>query len=472
MISEIVPLWEHQRKAVEIAKDLPGYGFLFDVGAGKTLTTITTLRHKYAQEGRLLRTLILGPPIILENWAREWAKFSKIKSKDITVLNGTGAKRLEKFRAHSAEPQIFITNFESLLMPDLFEALCAWSPEVLVVDESHRCKDMTTKRTRAVLKLSKAARFKYILTGTPVLNSPMDVFSQFLILDGGETFGDRFYAFRAAYFYDKNAGMRGMQRYFPDWRLKDGALEAIGRLMSFRSMYVRKQDCLDLPPLVRQTVYVEMSPEQKKHYLEMKDDYLTYVGNAACVAELAITKALRLQQIVSGYIKTEDGLERELKSTPRQTALKDLLEEITPGSKVLVWAVFQSNYAQIRKVCEEIGVEYVEITGEVSPKKKQEAVDRLNNDPKVRVLIGHPGSGGVGVNLIAASYSIYYSRAFSLEFDIQSEARNYRAGSEQHEKITRIDLVTKDTIDELVLDALASKQTVSEKVLRESLVRV
>ena len=96
-----------------------------------------------------------------------------------------------------------------------------------------------------------------------------------------------------------------------------------------------------------------------------------------------------------------------------------------------------------------------------------DAVERLNNDPSCRVLIGHTGSGGIGINLIAASYSIFYSRSFSLEYDIQAEARNYRGGSEKHTKVTRIDLVTPNTIDEEVVKALASKKKIGYQVLKK-----
>jgi len=134
-----------------------------------------------------------------------------------------------------------------------------------------------------------------------------------------------------------------------------------------------------------------------------------------------------------------------------------------------VWAVFKENYNDIREVCEKLKLDYVEVTGEVSQKNKMLAVERLNNDPKCRVLIGHPGSGGIGINLVAANHTIFYSRSFSLEYDIQAEARNYRGGSEQHEKVTRIDLVTPNTIDEQVLKALASKKNIGYQVLKEML---
>jgi len=213
-----------------------------------------------------------------------------------------------------------------------------------------------------------------------------------------------------------------------------------------------------------------MHRKQAQIYREMKRDFIAYIEDQACVASLAITKALRLQQIVSGYVAVEtmDGRKQiRLKDNPRAVALTGLLEEITTHSKVIVWAVFKENYQIIREVCDDLGVKYVELHGEVTQKKREEAVEAFNNSSDISVCIGHPGSGGIGINLTSASYSIFYSRGFSLEHDLQAEARNHRGGSEIHDKITRIDLVCPGTIDELILDKLASKQAINEKIVKE-----
>jgi SNF2 family DNA or RNA helicase len=202
----------------------------------------------------------------------------------------------------------------------------------------------------------------------------------------------------------------------------------------------------------------------------MKKDYVAFLNEQsdkpkAVVAQLAITKALRLQQICSGYVKTDAGEEIPLENTPRLSALNELLEDLTPVHKVIVWCVFKNNYRQVEKVCAALGLSYRSITGEVSNKDKSQQVEDFQNDPGVRVMIANQGAGGVGINLTAASYSIFFSRNFSLEADLQAEARNYRGGSEVHEKVTRIDLVAPDTIDALVLDALARKQKISDEIL-------
>lgn len=463
----LIPPWKHQLLAIERARETSEFALFMEMGTGKTGTTINILRHKYEQRKRVLKTLILCPVIVVENWKAEFKKHSKIESKQIVLLQGAGVKRVAALKQGAENgAHIFVTNYEALLMKDLYEALLQWTPEALVLDESHKCKDPKAKRTKLATVLADTTQYRYILSGTPILNSPMDIFAQFRILDGGASFEKNFFHFRAKYFYDKNAGFRQKQNYFPDWQIRPQALDEINQKIFAKGLRVSKEECLDLPPLVRQTLSVDMAPEQARVYAVMKKDFVAYINDKACVATLAITKALRLMQITSGFAKLEDGKEVHFE-TPKIAALKELLEQLTPNHKVLVWAVFKENYAQIRSVCEELGVAYTEVHGEISAAQKFKNVDSFNIETKVRVLIGHPGSGGIGINLVTASYSIFYSRTFSLEQSLQAEARNHRGGSEIHEKITRIDLVCKDTIDELVGKKLANKEEIGEKVLRE-----
>ena len=462
----LIPPWKHQLAALSKAKDLPEYGLLFEVGTGKTSTAINIIRSKMNSEGRFLKTLILGPPIIIKNWVKELGMHSKIEPRQIMPLYGSGAKRLKEFtEATKADPKrVVITNYETLSMSELYSALVLWKPEIVIYDESHMLKDPRAARSKLALTFSENARYRYILTGTPVLNSPLDLFHQFRLLDNGQTFGHNFFLFRARFFVDKNANMP-KQKYFPNWQIAPGALGKINSMISAKTMRALKKDCLDLPPLVRETRYVSMTVEQSRLYREMKQELVTYLGDKACVATMALTKALRLMQLASGYIKVTDGEEIALEETPKQLVLKQLLQELTPNHKVIVWATWKQNYEQIAEVCEELGIAYTEIHGGVSGTEKFNNMDTFNDDPKCRVLIGHPGSGGVGVNLIQASYCIFYSRNFSLGHSLQAEARCHRGGSEIHEKITRIDLVTENTIDEAIVKRLLAKKEVSDALL-------
>jgi SNF2 family DNA or RNA helicase len=471
-------LWNHQIECIEKAKAFDYFALFMEPGVGKTATTISIIRNLYSKNNKVLPTIILAPPVVISNWRNEILLFSKIKRDSIKLLVGTGKERAEIVRT-SPLNSIFVTNYETLLMKEVlaeFKKVLMSDQSVLVLDESHKCKDHTSKRTKYAIELADIATYRYILTGTPILRNLMDIWAQFRILDRGARFGSNFWTFRARFFEDKNKAMP-KQKYFPDWQPMKGADRRIKELMEPVSMHVEKSKCLSLPPLVKKTIFVEMSKEQQRLYDAMKRDLVATITTGDgqqrhSIAELAITKALRLQQIVSGHLRIEgvDGGDTgtiKIKENPRREALKDLLGDLAPYHKVLVWAVFKDNYEDIRSVCGDLGLRYVELHGET--KDREKSVRDFETDDTVRVLIGHPGSGGIGVNLVSASYSIFYTRSFSLEFDIQAEARNYRGGSERHTSITRIDLVTPGTIDELVMKSLATKQELSDKILKEKM---
>lgn len=464
-------LWEHQKQGVIKALNNRDYALFFDVGTGKSATLLTTLRHKFSEVNRFRRTLILCPLIVVPNWREEVKKFAP-ELLDVTYcITGTGAKRLGAIAKACAGDNIVIVNYDALLNKDVFDYLLRWQPEIMVCDESQRLKSPSSKRTKACATLSKLCFHRYLLSGTPVLNSPQDLFSQFLIMDTGNTFGDSFWKFRYQYFIDKNAGMP-THRHFPNYVIRRDRKDEFESFIAKKSMYVRKQDCLDLPPLVKTTIKVDLSPEQRRSYEQLKRDLVTYINNDYCSAPLAITKALRLQQVVSGHLPMEESeVVHTFPKTPRQEALRELLDDLHEDHKILVWACFKADYKAIKQVCDDLKIGYVEVHGEVTAKAKQEAIEMFKTRDNIRVFIGHALSVGIGINLIESDISIYYSRNFSLEADIQSEARNYRGGSERHRSVTRYDLVAKDTIDEAIIEALANKTEMSLDTLKYSLLR-
>jgi SNF2 family DNA or RNA helicase len=294
----------------------------------------------------------------------------------------------------------------------------------------------------------------------------MDIWSQFRFLDGGVSFGKNYWQFQNSYFYNANKN-KPSHVTWPDWRFVKSREPEFNSKISALTMSAKKSECLDLPEFVKTRVQVEMSPEQEKAYKEMKKNFITFVKSEACTADLAITKALRLQQIVSGFVKSEDETEHVFSKTPREAALKELIEDLTPNHKVIVWASWRNNYESIKRMLDDIGIKSVLLIGGQNDRDRQRALESFREDPDTRVIIGSQQAGGIAINLIEASYAIYFSRNFSLEADIQSEARNYRGGSEIHQKVTRIDLVATDTIDEEVLKALSAKQEIGDRILRD-----
>jgi SNF2 family DNA or RNA helicase len=459
----------HQEGAVALGSKEPDIFLAWEPGTGKSCATIQVLRHKYAAEGRLMKTLILAPKVVLDNWKNEFKLYSKVDQKYIYVLKGPLKARTNFFKSMVPYSAIAITNYDAFQNEEFCKAVKEWGPEILVCDESHIVKSYKSKRAKNVAQIADKCRHRYLLTGTPILNSIMDLFQQYRILDGylgsRSTFGHNFFAFRNKFFYDRNAAWAGKSNHYPEWVPRPGAEDHLMKLISKKTLRVEKSQCMDLPPLVVQELQVEMSAEQARLYREMKKDFVTYLNEKAVVANLAIVKALRLQQIVSGFVKTDDGQIVRLSDVPRLEALREQLEMLTPKHKVIVWACFKENYAMIREVCKDLGIEAVELHGDVSDKDRKTALARFEIDSNVRVLIGNQGAAGIGINLVNATYAIYYSRGFRLGDDIQSEARNYRRGSEVHDKVTRINLVCPGTIDNLIADALQSKLDLSDKFL-------
>ncbi len=465
------PLWKHQELAIAQGKDLKAFALLFEPGLGKTRTEIELLRIQYNQAKRIKRTLIIAPTITLENWRNEFQMFTKIDREKLVILYGTGKQREKMAGAmlFGTDPdRIVITNYQTLIMKPMVELLKNWNAEIVVADEMHYVKNPTAVCSKGLRAVSSGADTRHGLTGTAILNTPMDIFGQWLFLDRGATFGDNFVVFRNRFFEDKN---RNMPRHihFPNFIARPNCVDHVKALIQPMAASAIKSECLDLPPLIKKKINVELSPEQNKNYKEMKETFITWLKNGdnktPVVATTALTKLLRLMQITSGFVKDDDGTEIPYKKNPKAEALDELLETILPN-KVIIWAVFKQNYEFVRKVVAKHKVLMVECHGDVPNAKKFEAVERFNTDPNVKVFLGHPRSLGIGINLVAANYMIYYSRDFSLGNDVQSEARNYRAGSEIHDNVTRYDLVAGGTVDELCMVSLENKSEISLSLVK------
>jgi SNF2 family DNA or RNA helicase len=260
--------------------------------------------------------------------------------------------------------------------------------------------------------------------------------------------------------------------YFPRWEVLPHSEKEISEILSKFSMRVTKEECMDLPDEVTVDVPVKLKPDQLKAYNQMRKELVAFLDSGVAVAKVSLTKALRLLQITSGFVAVEGTEGQELDEpihrfddTPRENALRELLTELSSTGKVLIWAVWKENYATIRRVCDELGIKYVECHGEISDAQKKRNIEAFNTDDSIGAYIGHPGSGGIGVNLVVAPFSIRYSRTASLEQWLQSRARNHRGG--QTKKVTHYEIFAENTFDEIQKNVLAQKLQMSERLLQE-----
>jgi SNF2 family DNA or RNA helicase len=445
---------------------------------GKTSLVVNVAREKYYEHKRILRTLVVCPDGVTGGWLKEYKAHASPKvSERVVVLSGTGKERLRLFESTVAKWEgncVIVVNYESLSMQPLYAALRRWLPEIVVVDESQRIKNPDAKRSELIWALGDSSKYRYVLSGTPFTNSLLDVFSQYRFLDKGETFTESYYRFRARYFHDKNAGMPS-NRHFPNWQPLPGVESELRDLIFKKAVRVMKKDCLDLPPFTRLRVETKLGSDQAKAYEEMRDDFITFLEGDAVTAELAITKSLRLQQILSGYaITDETGEAKRFEKVPRLDTLGEIIEDLPADAKFVIWACFRENYKDLVALVEKLGISCVQLVGGLGKERRDDALQRFVNDPKTRAMVANPASAGVGVDgMQVANYAIYFSRSFNLEHDLQSNDRIYRGGSERHKNVTRIDIVAPGTIDEAILESLAAKQSMAEAVLawRSALVR-
>lgn len=474
--------YPHQLHAMKMAREFNDVGLFHEMGTGKTGSAINMLRQEYAKQGRLMRTLIISPLVTLYNWQEEFGIHSYINKKDINVLTGSSKNKIKTFIAKAMDPAtkemnrsgIFITNYESCISKNLNDHLLEWQPEIIILDEAHYIKNPKAKRSKSIIKLGDLAKRRFILTGTPILNNVLDIFNLYRFLDKGETFGKNYYVFVNKYMEDENAAWAGQKGHFQKLAARTETFAELTDKIYTKGHRVLKKDVIkDLPPLVTTTRLVELGPEQRRYYKEMERDFITFVedkeraGEApAVVAQLAVTKALRLQQICAGYVSTEDGVEIEIEDNPRKTETQHLLQEIVLQGKhqVILWCSFRNNYKTLGRLCEQMGISHTFLTGDMNLHQKRTAMEEFNAGEK-SVIIANRRAGGIGVNLIAAAYSIVYSRNFSLSEELQSEARNHRGGSQIHESIFKINLAARGTIDEKVLEALSNKHDISKQII-------
>lgn len=470
--------YPHQLDIMRLSQTQDDVALFWEMGTGKTFGLINILRLKYGKNKRLMRTLILSPIVTLHNWQEEIEMHSNVPKTKVHIITGSGAKRVKKLHNAVYTPlgdvaeSIIILNYEALLTKGIFDLLMKWNPEIVVGDEIHYVKNYKSKRAKALIKLSVEAKHRFALTGTPILNSIVDIFMQYKFLDNGATFGRNYFDFVGMYMRDENASWSNRPGHFPKLVAREEMYDDLNEKILSKATRIRKADVLkDLPPLIKIQRRVDMSSEQRKMYKEMERDFLTWVKSkegesSAVVAQLAVTKALRLQQIVTGFVTNDDKEVIEIQGkNPRIEAVQEILSQVVSNHKIILWCCFKFNYKQLGKLCKKMNIEHVFITGEQSAREKQEAINSFRDDDGTRVVIANRRAGGIGINLVEASYSIVYSRNFSLGEELQSEARNHRGGSQIHESVTKIDLVSPETIDEHVLEALSNKQEISNKVI-------
>ena len=464
--------YEHQREAMHRSIPMNAYGFFMEMGTGKSKVLIDSIAY-LGNTHKLDFALIIAPKGVYRNWINKEIPehFPNDIAHSVCAWQASQTKGYKEeakafFFNKELGIKIFVMNVESF-SSSKGKAAGEWMAErfgqngLIAIDESTTIKNHKAKRTKSLLKI--AAKFKYrrLLTGSPVTKSPMDLFAQFQFLNPLILGFDSYYAFQGRYavLQKRSMGAHSFQQI-----LGYRNLEELSVKIDPHTYRVLKKDCLDLPEKTYTVRNVGLTMEQIRMYKDLQKEAMTLLeGGDLVSAPQVITQMLRIQQVLSGHIKTDEGDLIEV-PTQRLSAMMDCIEEVS--GKIIIWSRFRYDIihiqAELAKVYGEQSV--VSYYGDTSDQDRQLAIDRFQNG-NARFFIANPATAGYGLTLTEANTVIYYANDFNLETRIQSEDRCHRIG--QKNPVTYIDLIADGTIDEKIVKALRDKIDIGARVLGE-----
>ncbi len=493
-----LPLSPYQRAATELCIDSEAYALFMDMGTGKTPIVIQRIcvearkrRKKDKDEEGMMRVLVVCPPQVRLNWSREFARFATTPGKTIVVRGGQAKRVKQLTHGVTAEDDCefgtVIISYDSLVSSIDHFCLVPW--DLVVADESHWFKDPNTLRFGAMRKLREYSERRMILTGSPIGNTPMDLWSQLEFLGNG----------LSGFMNWKN-----FKQFFGRWEQSSRGQIGVERLIGMRNIpllqerltrisfaVTKKEAGLGLPDKVRDVHEVQMTKKQADIYdqvvrqlaLEITDK-MTGDVNQMTISNV-LTQLLRLSQITSGHVVWDEvrhpftgQVMREkrtekinpLDQNPKVEAIVGMLRdpERDPKSKTIVWCTWVPSIKVLSQRLTQLSIKHGAYYGATPQDKRQEYVDAFNGDPEFRVLVANPQTAGEGLNLIGydverpdesdtfCDHVVFFSNDWSAIKRRQAEDRAHRRGARMPVRIT--DLVVPGTIDEDILDRLNAKQ--------------
>jgi SNF2 family DNA or RNA helicase len=463
----------------EESKDKEYWALLLEMGCGKTKVTIDTMAY-LALKGEINAVLVISPNGVHRQWITGEIPIHMPDTVPYQAVvwqssRNTKAyrKQLETLMEPSREIKILSMNVESFSTKKGTEFankfLDRWPKNMVVVDESSKIKTVKAKRTKNVVKLRRKAKYRRILTGTPVTQSPLDVYPQMFYLCPTILGFTSFVAFKSQYaIIIKNNATDGNGRAYTYENIVGyKRLEELADKVSLHSSRILKEDCLDLPEKIYQQIPVQMTKEQKRLYEKLKEDLLLECDGEDVPVPLVLTQLLRLQQLTGGHLGQEDGTAVPVDGgNPKLKAMLEDIETLDTSEKVIIWARFRP---EIETIVKELQKEYGQEAaggyyGDVNQADRAALIDRFTNGD-TRFFVANAQCAGLGLNLTAASIVYYFSNTFSLEERLQSEDRAHRIG--QKKSVVYKDLACIGTVDEKVHKALAKKKSVADIVTQD-----
>ena len=501
--------YTHQRSILQRTQHKKNFAYFLEMGTGKTKIILDLAAGLFLKK-EITALVVVAPSGVHRQWIE--AALPEHMSDSVKYMGyfWTGKTSLsdERTRNELISPSNFLVcssiNFEAVNTKRGFnfvQQILLVNKTLFVIDESSKIKNQQAKRTKKLINLSKLAPYKRILSGTPVTQSPLDLYSQFAFLDHNIIGFSSYVTFRNRYAV-LDASILKSQLYsrLRDWKIVNkvvelkqaGEYKGIKMLLGAKHSYVsdvlgkgffcvsgyknveelknkinphtiflKKNECLDLPEKIYSTSYTKLSAMQQQIYDQVKKNILVEYKEQRMTVQNVLTELLRLQQIVGGFFKSDSSPKASKieKETPKIKILMSIIENIEPPKKIIIWSRFVDECKMIYDRLKENAVLFI---GDISKEEKEENINKFQNAKNIRFFIGTQASGGIGRNLTAAEYMIYYSNDFSLETRLQSEDRAHRIG--QKNILTIVDIIANNTIDEKIIKVLKNKEGLAKRI--------
>ena len=447
--------YDHQKRAYMIGMTLNSAAFLMEMGTGKTLSAVAVAGKRFL-DNEVKRLLVIAPLSVIHVWKKEFEIHADFPNNVIVLDNTQMAKKKDRITECNKPDalNVLAVSYESAWR--MSDELLAWKPDMVILDESQRIKNKKARRSEFVHDLGDQVRYKLILTGTPVTQSPVDLYSQYRFLNKN-IFGMNFYSFRNM--YCKMGGFEHKQ-IVGFKNLEDLIQKA--HSIAYR---VTKEEALDLPEFTDELLYCELK-ESAKAYKEMDKEMKVTLESGNCTASVLLAQMTRLSQIAGGFLPITD---KDGKVTVQQVGaeklelLRSVVEDFPRHKKLVIFCRFIPEINAICAMLEEMKISYAAITGDVVSKTREVIIDNFQKKEDPKVIILQNAVGGLGITLTAADTMIFFSNTFSYSEYSQARSRIHRIG--QCNRCLYIQLISKGTIDMEIVGALRAKKNVADMIV-------
>lgn len=448
------PPYQHQKEALETMYGKTVFGLFAEQGTGKSKIIIDEIINL---GDKINCAVILAPNGVHQNWAEQFELHGPkdFDDKYYVQIYKSGNKKQEQTTREaiaSGRILIFLMNIEALSHASgceyLHKLLLARRQTYLAVDESHKIKNNSAKRTQMVIRLGMFAKYRRIATGTEAEEGIINLFTQFKFLDWTIIGHKYITSFKSMFAIMGGYEMREIVAY----RNQDMLTARIAPHIYQK----RKKECLDLPDKVYVEHHIDMTSEQEKIYQILEEDLILLLDDGKFIdVTMVLTRLLKLQQVLCGHVSNEDG-SRDIPSN-RASFVADLVE--SASGKSIVFCRFVNDVRLVVKALGDIGIVSMGITGETD--HRLENINIWRNDPNCRALVITVQTGGTGLTLNEASNTVFFSNSWSATDRLQAEDRNHRIG--QTNKCTYHDVIVKGKVDDRILRALREKSDLADK---------